>query len=244
MVSGDFWYVRSSGGGVHRLTLDDLETAFQAGQVNARTMVVPEDDVRWRRLGDLAGIEIEPTTRSRPVPYSDRPVSIDSSNTYAHPARGGRGWLAALGVAALVGGLATGISLRRPVWARSVAHQAAIGAVLAKDWGANLYSYATRRASHTGPLAPIPVATLEPTAAPPPSAAVATASGMAPIAVEMLPTERTAKGAPTKQRGRTRIVAKEHAAGRIPKATSPAKADTPSIFTTGGNKYDPLNSTL
>lgn len=41
MESAQVWYVQSSSGGVHRLTLDELDRAFRAGRVSARSMVVP-----------------------------------------------------------------------------------------------------------------------------------------------------------------------------------------------------------
>jgi hypothetical protein len=55
--SGDLWYVKLADGDVHRVTLDQLDEAFQAGHIDADTMVLAAGGSAWSKLGDLAGID-------------------------------------------------------------------------------------------------------------------------------------------------------------------------------------------
>jgi hypothetical protein len=55
--SGDLWYVKLADGDVHRVTLDQLDEAFQAGHIDGDTMVLAAGGSEWSKLGDLAGID-------------------------------------------------------------------------------------------------------------------------------------------------------------------------------------------
>jgi hypothetical protein len=57
--SGDFWYVKLSDGDVHRVTLDQLDEAFQAGHIDGDTMVLAGGASEWTRLASLAGMDEE-----------------------------------------------------------------------------------------------------------------------------------------------------------------------------------------
>lgn len=58
-IGGDCWYVKLSDGDVHRVTLDQLDEAFQAGHIDANTMVLASGATQWTKLGALAGIDDE-----------------------------------------------------------------------------------------------------------------------------------------------------------------------------------------
>jgi hypothetical protein len=70
-TSGDHWYVKLSDGDVHRVTLDQLDEAFQAGHIDGETMVLASGATQWTKLGALAGIddaeEVEPIESAAPV---------------------------------------------------------------------------------------------------------------------------------------------------------------------------------
>src|SRR6202012_4504040 len=55
--SGELWYVKLADGDVHRVTLDQLDEAFQAGHIDGDTMVLEAGGSQWKKLGDLAGID-------------------------------------------------------------------------------------------------------------------------------------------------------------------------------------------
>jgi len=68
-TSGELWYVKLSDGDVHRVTLDQLDEAFQAGHIDAETMVLAAGATRWAKLGALAGIDDEvPIEAEIPAP--------------------------------------------------------------------------------------------------------------------------------------------------------------------------------
>ncbi|HXX65576.1 MAG TPA: hypothetical protein VEK07_00225 [Polyangiaceae bacterium] len=56
-ITGDSWYVKLSDGDVHRVTLDQLDEAFQAGHIDGNTMVLASGATQWTKLGALAGID-------------------------------------------------------------------------------------------------------------------------------------------------------------------------------------------
>jgi flagellar basal body-associated protein FliL len=86
-MSGDenLWYVKTPDGDVHRVTLDQLDEAFQAGRIDENVMVLGGGSTKWAKLGDLAGLDepAAPPPASAAVPMSMpsslRPVSMDLS---------------------------------------------------------------------------------------------------------------------------------------------------------------------
>jgi len=83
-MSGDenLWYVKTPDGDVHRVTLDQLDEAFQAGRIDGKVMVLAAGATKWQSLGELAGLDEAPPAAA-PVPpvmpSSLRPVSMDLS---------------------------------------------------------------------------------------------------------------------------------------------------------------------
>jgi hypothetical protein len=53
----ELWYVKLANGDVHRVTIDQLDGAFQAGHIDESTMVLAAGGSEWTKLGDLAGLD-------------------------------------------------------------------------------------------------------------------------------------------------------------------------------------------
>lgn len=83
MSDQELWQVRLSEGCVLDMTLDEIDTAFNAGRIQASTLVMPPGDMRWTTLGVAAGLEDEQ------APYSIAPVAADvappSSFAFGYP---------------------------------------------------------------------------------------------------------------------------------------------------------------
>jgi hypothetical protein len=82
MSDHDLWQVKLSEGCVVEMTLDEIDTAFNAGRINARTSVLPPGDFRWTTLGDAAGLE-DDDRPTEPAPYSIAPVAADIGADFA-----------------------------------------------------------------------------------------------------------------------------------------------------------------
>ena len=70
----ELWYVKLANGDVHRVTIDQLDGAFQAGHIDESTMVLAAGASQWTKLGDMAGLDegVRCALRSRPpVPVED-----------------------------------------------------------------------------------------------------------------------------------------------------------------------------
>jgi hypothetical protein len=92
----ELWYVKLANGDVHRVTIDQLDGAFQAGHIDETTMVLAAGASQWTTLGEVAGLDDEsaappqaapvaisyvPQTQPARIPAAAAPVS------YAPPAR-------------------------------------------------------------------------------------------------------------------------------------------------------------
>ena len=119
-MSGDdnLWYVKTPDGDVHRVTLDQLDEAFQAGRIDGKVMVLAAGATTWQTLSSLAGLDeappsapVAPTWAAPPIMASSlRPVSIDLSdlgdldeNTFRKKSRKGLVVGAMVGVLAVCG---------------------------------------------------------------------------------------------------------------------------------------------
>lgn len=119
MGSIDLWYVKLPSGDVHRVTLDQLDEAYQRGQVDLRTQVMGASTERWMTLAEILSDEepeLPTPPRAQPIayqhvpqtPYSLRPMSVDFEDVEIVPpkrGRGGRWALAAIAIAAAVAGV-------------------------------------------------------------------------------------------------------------------------------------------
>ncbi len=53
----ELWYVKLANGDVHRVTIDQLDGAFQAGHIDESTMVLAAGASQWTKLGEIAGLD-------------------------------------------------------------------------------------------------------------------------------------------------------------------------------------------
>ncbi len=75
--SEDLWYVKLADGDVHRVTLDQLDEAFQAGHIDAETMVLASGSSNWSKLGLLLGLDEEEIEVGAPAPAAPPdPVAV------------------------------------------------------------------------------------------------------------------------------------------------------------------------
>jgi hypothetical protein len=287
-MSEELWYVKLANGDVHRVTLDQLDGAFQAGHIDEGTMVLAAGASIWTKLGDLAGLDDEaeapapapvsyaapvaPTAPTRAVPVtapsaypapavayapvptyvpravaapavapaayvpnSLRPMSLDLSDDLdmpLPPSRKGRFFVAVIGLAAVAG--AIGFAAQR----------------INIPGGTDIASVAAAAAMAPPPPAADPIVQAPPTPAALPAAAPIGASAAATPAA-------AAEGSPLNPQFTTRFnedtKQKLVAADKTRDAKSKARhggahaaphSKSQSVFTTGGNKYDPLNSSI
>lgn len=84
MSSGDLWFVKLANGDVHHVSIDQLDAAFEAGHIDANTLVLPEGSTQWVRLGEAAGLdEAPPPAAPSPTPA---PVTVPAHAASHRPA--------------------------------------------------------------------------------------------------------------------------------------------------------------
>lgn len=259
----NFWYVKLPDGDVHRVTLDELDGAFQSGHIDENTMVLASGADQWTRLGDLVGGEeasegtdgeatatgtqapmpvpvavAAPAARAQqpvvaPAPRADAPnrqvppayvpmatslrplsVNLGDASDFEYPKPRRGRWLVAA-VGALVAVGAVGFAVQRT----ALSSQS---------------SDTTAAAAMQPPPAPAP--SPEPAPAPPATPEVSSGQHLADdLKAKLLEADKQ-RDAKSKSR-------KGHSAGGESHASAPKYKASP-VFTTGGNKYDPLNSNL
>jgi hypothetical protein len=57
VMGEELWYVKLGNGDVHRVTIDQLDGAFQAGHIDENTMVLAAGASQWTKLGEIAGLD-------------------------------------------------------------------------------------------------------------------------------------------------------------------------------------------
>jgi hypothetical protein len=87
----ELWYVKLADGDVHRVTIDQLDGAFQAGHIDENTMVLAAGATQWTKLGELAGLgdeaEAPPPAPAAPATYAaPARVASQAVPSYAPPA--------------------------------------------------------------------------------------------------------------------------------------------------------------
>jgi hypothetical protein len=283
----DLWYVKLPNGDVHRVTLDQLDGAFQGGRIDGRTMVMPADadaGTAWTSLSQLLGLEDEPAAPTpvaaplpmparmpiaaqsiAPQPYarvapvsvtpppvaygrvaappvanSLRPMSFDLGTSdmddvpFQRSSR--KGWVVAVLGLAAAAGVAGFMSTHPRSGGDDIATVAAAAAMAAPQ------SFAAAPLPAAVPAPPPYVPYVTPTLAP-------AAQGSAPAEASPMNPQFTDRfNEATKQKLMAADQAREdkskarHAAAATYHPSSHSKSST--VFTTGGNKYDPLNSNL
>jgi hypothetical protein len=253
MPDADLWYVMLADGDVHRVTLDQLDEAFQAGHIDQETLVLAAGARQWTQLGKLAGLDETPPPPRVPVTTSFRPVSVDLSEgpsdfdleDIPFRTRSGKKWFAAVAAIAVVGTIA-GVATTQPWWAR--------GYVSGVE---SVVNRALHRSRTSGPsvaaVSPPPVLaeTPPPVVVNPPSPAAAgvaavDASGRnsassATATDHLSPDLKQKLLDADKQRD---LKAKARARNGVPATSHTSAKNKFGGFTTGGNKYDPLNSAI
>lgn len=224
MSDNDLWYVKTADGDVNRVTLDQLDEAFNAGHIDESVMVLPAGEATWVRLGTLLGLEqpgpvpaaLPPTPAAFALPPSLRPLSLDLSDDLDDAPFKRKSSRKGVVFAAMVGAVALA------------------GVAFAAARGAHVQSASTTAAfaapaTVTAP-APMPVA---PTAA----------STAAPLPDHGLTGEQKAKLAAADKARDERALSKKKARSAGAPAHHAGKVKSQG-FTTGGNKFDPLNASL
>jgi hypothetical protein len=274
--SDGLWYVQLSDGDVHRVTLDQLDEGFQAGHVDANTMVLAAGAAQWAKLGQLAGIDEAPPPRvapsePRPPPpvamridappplrsppraqaaapprvrspagtsvlSSYRPVSVDLSELdleMALPRGSGKRWFVAVAAIAMVGS-ASAVAVTQPLFAqpylsRLGLHGISLRSVAAAALPPRLVTI-DRPPSVTA-LSAVPVFTPLP------------ATGSSPVPPDRIADDPRHSPPATGKPHRAKAKAHKIGLGRGASHGPSVQKDSPTL-TTGGNKYDPLSSSI
>ncbi|HEY1691226.1 MAG TPA: hypothetical protein VGG39_03650 [Polyangiaceae bacterium] len=226
-MSGDenLWYVKTPDGDVHRVTLDQLDEAFQAGRIDENVMVLAAGSTRWAKLGELAGLDT-PVPPAPAMPNSLRPVSMDLSldlddDAFKKKPRKGLAIVATLGILAVLGG----------VLASNRMHLSSGGDVAA-----------AAAPPATTPPSPPPVTAATPDPAPPPPVATTTAPPADSAAIKLTDKQKAKLAAADKAlEAKAKAHRKSRGAGGGAAHSAKYKSQG---FTTGGNKFDPLNANM
>ena len=222
--ANDLWYVKTADGDVNRVTLDQLDEAFNAGQIDENVMVLPAGEATWVKLGVLLGMDqpaptpvvLPPTPTAFAIPPSIRPVSLDLSDDldvapFRKKSRKG------VVIGALVG-------------------VAALGGILFAASHAKIDS-----STATAAIAAPPPVTAAPTP-PPPAPMPQPTTTAAPLPDHGLTDDQKAKLAAADKAREDKSKARKKARGAgNPSHSAKYKSQG---FTTGGSKYDPLNASL
>jgi len=262
MGSSDLWYMKLPSGDVHRVTLDQLDEAFQCGLVDGRTQVMGASTERWMTLAEILSDDEPESPAARPArplayghaphtPYSLRPMSVDFEDVDVvdvAPRRRGSGtrWaFAAFAIAAAFGGVAAARpDLRASAVARVQAGMRTLSAARTHTVAAaSLDPVAvTPPPAAASPAPPPPPAVAVPVAAP--AAAIPPSSAPAAAGDSALASRFAAQASQPKPQPRyTKIQRKPGASSRAKTSAAGSKPASP-VFTTGGNKFDPLNSSI
>lgn len=225
----DLWYVKTADGDVDRMTLDQLDAAFNAGHIDENVTVLPAGESNWVRLGTLLGLDT-PATPSpmsfAPSPNSMRPVSIDLSDdpelALLHKkSRKGVGFAVAAAVLLIPAGILG-------------ANRMHLGSSLSSDSAPNVAAAAVQ--------APPPVTAAPPPPAPAPPPPPATTAATTASADTRLSDEQKAKLAAADKALEAKIKSKQKARAISGGGHHNSPKYKSQGFTSGGNKYDPLNS--
>jgi hypothetical protein len=223
-MSGDenLWYVKTPDGDVHRVTLDQLDEAFQAGRIDENVMVLAAGATKWAKLSALAGLD-EPAPAA-PVPNSLRPVSMDLSldvdeNAFRKKSPKGLVIGAVVGILAVLGGIL-------------VMNRAHVG-------GGDPPVAAAAAVPAPAEVPPPPVTAATP--APPLPITTATAAPPDTSAIKLNDDQKAKLAAADKALDQKSKARKKNRPAVVGHSNAKYKSQG---FTTGGSKFDPLNASM
>jgi hypothetical protein len=229
-VETDFWHVQLLNGEVRYWSLDELDEAFQRGDVDATTFVLKQGETAWLRLGELLGLD---ESESAPPP-STSSVAAASLQVDTAPVWSIRPVVSDLEAPAPSLDLDDEMVALKPKRTKLFAIGGGAAAVLTFAIVAVSSASGGDAKSAAAAAPPPPVVA----AAPPP---VETAAPVAALSDDMKKSllaadkARAAKAAEkSAERAKTRAASAPHGSYRQPKSGQ--------VFHAGGNKYDPLNS--
>jgi hypothetical protein len=219
----DLWRVRLATG-EQPMSLDDLDLAFEAGRIDADTLVCPPGAFAFSRLGAIAGLDEPAAAAPAPAPtQATPPLAFDIPVDFGAPD--------------LAPFAATEPNPFAPRWSRRLlAVPAALAAI-------GIIAFAAS-ASASSELPAVAVATdlHAPDTAPPPAAPTIAAPVVlappAPAAPTLTDEQKKALAAKDKKAE----ARKAKKAAAAPARRAPGSKSAP--FTKGGNKHDPLNGAL
>jgi len=225
-MSGDenLWYVKTPDGDVHRVSLDQLDEAFQAGRIDENVMVLAAGATKWAKLSELAGLDT-PEPPAPAYPNSLRPVSMDLSlddvdeSAFKKKSRKGVVIGAMLGILAVFGGIL-------------VANRAHLGT--------DSSAAAAPPVADPTPAPPPPATVADPTPPPPPVATTPPADTNASKLSDEQKAKLAAADKALEQKAKARKKSRAAAGGG---SHGSAKYKSQG-FTSGGSKFDPLNANL
>jgi hypothetical protein len=277
----ELWYVKVADDDVHRMTLDQLDGAFQAGHIDESTMVLAADATKWARLGELLGLDegteeapYPPPQGSRahaapvafvtapPVavtraatapmgypasiapapafmPNSLRPMSLDlEDGEFDAPFRrkSRKGWVVAvIGIAAVAGGVGFAATRARAS-SNDIASTAAAAAKAVPPPAAN-----PEPVPAPAPPPPSPAMATNP-GSPTTNASLAGVSPMSPHFTDRFNEDPKLKLIAAEKEHEQKAKGRHSGGGGA--ASHGATKSKSTTFTTGGNKFDPLNSSI
>jgi len=235
----DFWHVQLPNGTVCTMTLDELDEAFQADRIHEATYVLKHGDAKWATLGELLGLD-DAEASSTPEPVVANPISAYPPPASSAPIYSLRPVVSEIDDSELDMSAAQFRSSKKrtAIIAGSVASVVLIAIAVA--------------ALGSSDGTPAPVAAKQPpvtaAAAPPPPAPVAAPTPAPTDTTTALDrfSDAQKKALANADKARAAQAAQKAAAraSAAPTHHSSYKSDGKPVFHKGGDKHDPLNSSL
>jgi hypothetical protein len=265
--SNDLWHVQLPTGEVRMWSLDQLDAAFQAELIDERTHVLQDGTTDWVKLGELLGLDSAPASEapsaqlpaSAPsytpsyatgAPASYDPPSVGAVSVTPGPVSVAPNSAALYSVRPVVADIPDDLDLdsvalrprKKGLFVGLAAAALVLGIVgfaATRLGGSPASAPAVSAVSPTLPQ-PVPEAvTVAPQAPPPPL--------VAPAAADPAPATTTNSRLTPSQRKALADADKNRDSARKARASAPARAPRTTskpVFHKGGNKYDPLNSSI
>jgi hypothetical protein len=222
--------------GEHAMTLEALDEAFEAGHVDASTMVCAPGSYEFVRLGEIAGLDPDDTVRSdlpADVVFERAPQIVVVE----------RAPESAAGAMSVDVDFTVDAAAFRPSWSnrRRMAVPAVLGMIALLIVGVQVVSSSSDASSSAaGSVARVEVAAPPPVVAPPVVAPVA-APPPVPAAPVLTAPQKKALAAKDKKAEAARNAKNARSVKRAGRSSAKKSA---SPFTKGGNAHDPLNGSL